>query len=219
MYHNNGFLALVGTNNGRVNYGRGNDLGEDLVFNWKLGYDKDITNDLRIRGTLSGFHVGEGHSGAYLWGGDRAGARYYSVMQTVTATGDNFNSGRWTPGSGQNEMNSYMANLFLKYHGLEVFGIFESMKGIKSNADQHFTQTALQAIYRIGSFYLGTRLNKVSDNDGSTVNRTNLGGGWYMVDNVLVKLDYVTQKYDGPAHGVIDGGKFNGLVLEAAISF
>ncbi len=219
MYRNNGFLALVGTNNGRVNYGRGNDLGEDLVFNWKLGYDKDITNDLRIRGTLSGFHVGEGHSGAYLWGGDRAGARYYSVMQTVTATGDNFNSGRWTPGSGQNEMNSYMANLFLKYHGLEVFGIFESMKGIKSNADQHFTQTALQAIYRIGSFYLGTRLNKVSDNDGSTVNRTNLGGGWYMVDNVLVKLDYVTQKYDGPAHGVIDGGKFNGLVLEAAISF
>lgn len=219
MYRNNGFLALLGTNNGRVNYGRGNDIGEDLVFNWKLGYDKDINNDLRIRGSLSGFHAGEGHSGAYLWGGDRAGARYYNVMQTATATGDNFNSGRWTPGSGQTEMNSYMANLFAKYHGLEVFGIFESMKGVRNNADQHFTQTALQAIYRIGSFYVGTRLNKVSDNDGSTVNRTNIGGGWYMVDNVLIKLDYVTQKYDGPAHGEIDGGKFNGLVFEAAISF
>ncbi|MDD4143205.1 MAG: hypothetical protein PHN68_01085, partial [Prolixibacteraceae bacterium] len=158
MYRNNGFLALLGTNNGRVNYGRGNDIGEDLVFNWKLGYDKDINNDLRIRGSLSGFHAGEGHSGAYLWGGDRAGARYYNVMQTATATGDNFNSGRWTPGSGQTEMNSYMANLFAKYHGLEVFGILESMKGVRNNADQHFTQTALQAIYRIGSFYVGTRL-------------------------------------------------------------
>jgi hypothetical protein len=219
LYRNKGFLALIGTNNGRVNYGRGNDIGDDLVFNWKIGYDKDITNDLRLRGTLSGFHVGEGHSGAYLWGGDRAGARYYNVMQPVTASGDNFTSGRWTPGSGQTEMNSYMANLFLKYHGLEVFGIFETMKGVRNSADQHYTQTALQAIYRIGSFYVGTRLNKVSDNDGSTVNRTNIGGGWYMVNNVLIKLDYVTQKYDGPAHGAIEGGKFDGLIIEAAISF
>jgi len=219
LYRNKGFLALIGTNNGRVNYGRGNDIGDDLVFNWKIGYDKDITNDLRLRGTLSGFHVGEGHSGAYLWGGDRAGARYYNVMQPVTASGDNFTSGRWTPGSGQTEMNSYMANLFLKYHELEVFGIFETMKGVRNSADQHYTQTALQAIYRIGSFYVGTRLNKVSDNDGSTVNRTNIGGGWYMVNNVLIKLDYVTQKYDGPAHGAIEGGKFDGLVIEAAISF
>ncbi len=219
LYRNKGFLALIGTNNGRVNYGRGNDIGEDLVFNWKLGYDKDITDDLRLRGTISGFHVGEGHSGAYLWGGDRAGARYYSVMQPVTASGDNFTSGRWTPGSGQTEMNSYMANLFAKFHGLELFGIFESMKGVRNNADQHYTQTALQAIYRIGSFYVGTRLNKVSDNNRSEVNRTNIGGGWYMVENVLVKLDYVTQKYEGPAHGNIDGGKFDGLVIEAAISF
>ncbi len=76
-----------------------------------------------------------------------------------------------------------------------------------------------QAIYRIGDFYLGTRLNNVSNNNGSKVNRTNFGGGWNMTNNILVKLDYVTQKYDGPAHGSIDGGKFNGLVLEAAISF
>jgi hypothetical protein len=40
-----------------------------------------------------------------------------------------------------------------------------------------------------------------------------------MVENVVIKLDYVTQKYDGPAHGDIDGGKFNGLVFEAGISF
>lgn len=219
MFRNNGFLALAGANNGRVNYGRGNDLGKDLVFNWKVGYDKNVTNDLRVRATLSGYHVGEGHSGSYLWGGDRAGARYYNVMQLASADGDNFRSGRWDPGSGQTQMNSYMANLFLQFHGLEVFGIYENMKGVKSSADQHFTQTALQAIYNIGSFYVGTRLNKVDNNDGSTVTRTNFGGGWHMLNNVLVKLDYVTQKYNGAAHGEIDGGKFDGLVLEAAISF
>jgi len=219
MFRNNGFLALVGANNGRMNYGRGNDLGKDLVFNWKLGYDKNINEDLRVRATFSGYHVGEGHSGSYLWGGDRAGARYYNVMQLASVTTDNYNSGRWSPGSGQTQMNSYMANLFVQFYGLEVFGIYENMNGVKGETDQNFTQTAAQAIYRLGSFYLGTRFNHVSNNDGSTVNRTNLGGGWNMTKNVLVKLDYVTQKYEGPAHGDIDGGKFNGVVLEAGISF
>jgi len=93
------------------------------------------------------------------------------------------------------------------------------MKGVRRDADQHFTQTAVQAIYRLGSFYVGTRLNKVDNNDGSTVNRTNIGGGWFMTDNVVIKLDHVNQKYNGAAHGGIDGGHFKGLVLEAAISF
>ena len=219
MFRDKGIIALVGANNGRMNYGRGGDLGDDLVFNWKLGYDKNINENLRVRGTVSGYHVGEGHSGSTLWGGDRAGARYYNVMQLASAEGDNFRSGRWDPGSNQSQMNSYMANLFLQFHGLEIFGIYEDMKGMKGTNDQHFTQTAVQAIYRLGSFYVGTRLNQVSDNNDSKVNRTNIGGGWYMIDNVLIKLDYVNQKYDGPAHGEIDGGKFNGLVLEAAISF
>ncbi|WP_299576361.1 hypothetical protein [uncultured Sunxiuqinia sp.] len=218
MFRKDGFLALVAANNGRLNYGRGNDLGEDLVFNWKVGYDTDINEDLRVRATLSGYHVGEGHSGSYLWDGDRAGARYYNVM-SLPGADDNFRSGRWSPGSGQSEMNSYQANLFVKFHGLEVFGIYENMKGVRNEADQHFTQTALQALYRFGSFYVGTRLNKVDDNDGSDVSRTNVGGGWYMTPNVLMKLDYVNQEYDGPAHGDIAGGKFNGFVLEAAISF
>lgn len=219
LFRSNGFLALVGTNNGRMNYGRGNDLGKDLVFNWKLGYDNYVTDDLRVRATLSGYHVGDGHSGSYLWGGDRAGARYYNVMQLASAEGDNFRSGRWGPGSGQTQMNSYMANIFVDFHGLQLFGIYEDMKGLKGTTNQHFTQTALQAIYNIGSFYFGTRLNKVDNNDGSKVTRTNFGGGWHMLDNVLMKLDYVTQKYNGPAFGDINGGKFNGMVLEAAVSF
>lgn len=218
MYRNKGFIAMIGTNNGRLNYGRGNDIGQDLVFNWKLGYDKQLTEDLRVRGTISGYHVGENHSGSYLWDGDRAGARYYNVMQAVDAD-DNFRSGRWSPGSGQVDMTSIMANAFVKFHGLEVFGIYENMTGVKRGADQHFTQTAVQALYRVGSFYFGGRYNKVSDNAESTVTRTNIGGGWNMLSSVLIKLDYVNQNYEGVAHGDIDGGNFKGLVVEASISF
>jgi hypothetical protein len=93
------------------------------------------------------------------------------------------------------------------------------MNGMRQGAEQNYTQTAVQALYRFGNFYAGTRFNNVDDNNGSTVNRFNIGGGWNMVNNVLVKLDYVNQTYEGPAHGEIDGGKFSGLVLEAAISF
>src|SRR5690554_8004791 len=85
LFRNSGFLANVGLNNGRMNYGRGGDLGEDLVFTWKLGYDSQVTEDLRLRATFSGYHVGEGHSGSTLWDGDRAGARYYNVMQVFDA--------------------------------------------------------------------------------------------------------------------------------------
>jgi len=127
MFRNNGFLVMLGTNNGRMNYGRGNDIGQDLVFNWKLGYDKQLNENLRVRATLSGVHAGEGHSGVYIWDGDRAGARYYNVMQPVDAD-DNFRSGRWSPGSGQSQMSTIMANAFVKFYGLEVFGIYENMK-------------------------------------------------------------------------------------------
>lgn len=218
MYRNKGVIAMVGTNNGRMNYGRGNDIGQDLVFNWKLGYDKQVNEDLRLRATVSGYHVGKNHSGSTLWDGDRAGARYYNVMQPLGAD-DNFRSGRWSPGSGQVDMTSLMANAYVQFHGLEVFGIYEDMKGVKNGNDQHYTQTAVQALYRIGSFYFGGRYNNVSDNNESTVTRTNFGGGWNMLSNVLVKLDYVNQDYEGVAHGDIDGGNFKGLVVEAAISF
>ncbi|MBN2806643.1 MAG: hypothetical protein JXR22_08280 [Prolixibacteraceae bacterium] len=222
MFRKDGLLAMVGFNNGRMNYGRGNDIGQDLVFNFKAGYDKQINDDLRVRGTFSGYYTPEGHSGSTLWGGDRAGARYYDVMlwhNQALMSASNYKTGRWDPASGQSEMFSYMANLFVQFHGLEVFGIYENMTGVLRGAEQHYTQTALQAIYRLGDFYVGTRLNNVSDNNGSTVNRLNLGGGWFMTENVLVKLDYVNQQYKGPAHKAIDGGQFNGLVMEAAISF
>ena len=104
-----------------------------------------------------------------------------------------------------------MLNGFAKYKGLELFLVYEDMKGVKSGKDQHFTQSAIQALYRIGSFYIATRYNKVSDNedDESTVDRLNVGGGWFMTKNVVMKADYVKQNYDGPAHKYADGGSYN----------
>ena len=52
------------------------------------------------------------------------------------------------------------------------------------------------------------------------INRFQLGAGWFMTKNILMKAEYVTQKYDGYATGeLLEDAKFNGLVLEAVISF
>ena len=212
-----GIIGMFGTNNGRLNYGRGNNIGEDLVFNWKLGYDSELTEGLRVRATVSGYHVPDGHSGSYLWSGDRAGARYYSVMDTID--GDNFRSGRWDPGSGQSKMSAYQGALLAQFKGLELFGFYEMMSGVLRGSDQNFTQLGIQAKYTYRSLYAVVRYNKVDDKMNSSVNRINLGLGWFLTDHVLMKLDYVIQNYIGPAHAYLDGGHFNGLVLEAGISF
>jgi hypothetical protein len=116
-------------------------------------------------------------------------------------------------------MTTIQGALTVGFKGLEVFGFYENMTGVRRGADQHFNQLGVQAKYSYKSFFLATRYNTVDDNNGSTVNRLNVGGGWFMTENVLVKLDYVNQKYEGPAHGHLDGGMFSGLVLEAGISF
>lgn len=53
------------------------------------------------------------------------------------------------------------------------------------------------------------------------ISRFNLGGGWFMTDNVLMKLEYVNQEYSGAGYTntKYQDGKFNGIVIEAVIGF
>ena len=88
-------------------------------------------------------------------------------------------------------------------------------------------QYAGEVIYRFGNtenMYLGTRYNTVSaelaSGDDININRFQLGAGWFMTKNILMKAEYVIQNYkDYPVGGLLEDGKFNGLTLEAAISF
>jgi hypothetical protein len=50
--------------------------------------------------------------------------------------------------------------------------------------------------------------------------RTNIGGGWFMTNNMMMKVEYVTQSYDGAGWtGRFAGGEFDGFNIEAVISF
>src|SRR5699024_7416174 len=122
----------------------------------------------------------------------------------ASSAGD-FTSGRFDPGFN-NELTAFMINPFIKYKGLEFFGMVETVKG--KNRSETSKRSALQLgselLYRFGAnenFYVGGRYNKVDADlvtgEDVTLERFNLGGGWFMTNNIIVKLEYVNQKYKG----------------------
>lgn len=227
-YQSNGFLAMIGATNGKLNQSvrepNPGQLRTHVSLVGKLGYDSQVNEDLRVRFTGSVYHTGQTAS-AYLYAGDRAGARYYNIM-TDNAT--EFRTPRFNP-AFNNELTAIMLNPFIKFQGFEFFGVFETASG-KAAAEtdtRTFNQYGAELIYRIGekeNVYLGGRYNLVTGdtNQGESVDisRINIGGGWFMTRNVLAKVEYVTQTYEGFNPGsIFEDGKFNGLMLEAVISF
>jgi hypothetical protein len=93
-----------------------------------------------------------------------------------------------------------------------------------ANADYDFNQLAIEAIYRFGKsdqFHIGSRYNTVNNKESQPemqVNRVQFAAGWFMTDNVGIKLEYVDQKYENFAN-YGDNAGFKGMMLEAGISF
>jgi len=227
-FQNNGFLAMIGMTNGKLN--QSVRLADDDGINTrvslvgKLGYDSQINDDLRFRLTGSVYHTGQS-ARTYLYAGDRAGSRYYNIL---TDNPSEFRTPRFDPGFN-NELTAIMINPFVKFQGLEFFGVleFSSGKAAAESDTRSFTQYGAELIYRFGereNVYLGGRYNLVtgetSAGEDVDISRINVGGGWFLTKNVLAKVEYVTQSYDGFNAGqVITDGKFNGIMLEAVISF
>ena len=224
-----GLFGMIGFSNGKLNQSTtmadGSTGGASFLA--KLGYDKQISDDLRFRLTGSLYNTGYAQN-VYLYSADRAGSRYYNIMQDATSTSDNFRSGRFDPGFG-NQITAIMINPFVKYGGLEFFGTVELASGkALAEADRRdANQYAGEVIYRFGeteNVFLGARYNTVSaelaSGDDVSVNRFQLGAGWFLTKNVLMKAEYVTQEYkDYPTGNLLEDGKFDGLILEAVISF
>lgn len=226
LVQRNGLLGLVAISNGKLNQSVVLPDGSDnkLSFYGKLGFDDYLSEDLRLRLTGS-WYINQGTStGSYIYGGDRAGSRYYNVMHT-SEEGSDF-EGRYNPRF--REMSTIQVNPFVKFKGLEFFGIYEVASNSEEQGSGQFIQVAAELLYRFGAkeqLYIGGRYNQVTgeQNEGDeeiTIDRFNIGGGWFMTKNIVTKIEYVNQSYDGFATSSrYNGGKFNGLNIEAAISF
>jgi len=195
----------------------------------KLGYDRQVSKDLRVRLTGSMYKTNKAMSDT-LYSGDRAGSRYYFVLENTAATESaQKDSGLLQPGF-KNRVTAFQMNPFVKYRGLELFGVVERSKGAASTepSDRTWHQYALDTVYRFApdeKLFVGARYNKaygqlpaITDNVGA--NRWQFSGGWFVTANVLAKVEYVNQKYFGfPDNNIKNGGKFHGLMAEGTIAF
>ncbi|EMR01788.1 hypothetical protein [Cesiribacter andamanensis] len=228
--HPSGFLAVVGVTGGEIQGGINvvPDRKRSPVMIGKLGYDKQLNEDLRVRLTGSVYTTKNSVRNT-LYGGDRAGSRYYLVMENINATpAAQFTSGLINPGM-TNELTAVMINPFVKIGGLELFGTLERATGSAFGEPENRTwnQVAAEALYRLPMYdqvYVAGRYNKVSgEMVGGTeisIDRIQAGLGWFMTKNILLKGEYVNQSYDGfGANDIRNGGKFNGVVVEGVIGF
>ncbi|MEH6765720.1 MAG: hypothetical protein V7655_14545 [Aequorivita antarctica] len=236
---NSGLIALVGVTNGKLNQNviKNDNSDNKPSFYAKLGVDKQLKSDLRVRLTGSIYTNHGTTSGTWLYGGDRAGSRYYKVLHTLPDADGNTEGGEFEGryNARFKKLTAIQVNPFVKFKGLEFFGIFEVASGSNEitspTADKEgsFTQLAAELIYRFGNdenFYVGGRYNTVkgktleSATDDLEINRFNIGGGWFLSKNIVVKAEYMNQEYAGNAwSGRFKGAKFDGFNLEAAISF
>jgi len=235
----NGLLFMIGVTNGKLNQDvvvTSTSDNEPSLYG-KLGVDKQLNDDLRIRLTGSIYLNKGATTGTWLYGGDRGGSRYYDVLHTQpdslgNSEGSDFD-GRYN--ALFTKLTALQINPFIKFKGLEFFGIYELASGSNTftqpivDKEGAFTQLAAELVYRFGQnerFYIGGRYNTVegktveSATEDLKINRLNIGGGWFLSKNIVVKAEYVNQQYTGNAWtGRFAGAKFNGFDIEAIISF
>lgn len=230
------FMAMGGVTGGEI---RGTVTGPQArsrAYLGKVGFDQQVNPDLRMRLTGSVYTTDKSMNNT-LYGGDRAGSRYYLVLENTQAVDNNqFTSGLINPGFA-NQVTAVQINPFVKFRGLELFGVIEQAEG-KRNAEaetRSFNQYAGDVVYRFfgDRLYAGARYNTVEGmlarNVGGTwqnfpsevsVDRWQAGGGWFVTPSILLKGEYVNQKYnDFPTNDIRNGGKFNGFMIEGVVAF
>jgi hypothetical protein len=236
----NGFIAMVGVTNGELNptvvaatatdvaTGKTNHYAP--AFHGKLGFDKQLNKDVRIRITGS-VYTDKSAAGNTLFFGDRTGSHYFLVMENTAATvTDNAWSGRLNPQFSE-QVTTFMINPFIKYKGLEFFGTYENARGRMITEENMRTddQYAADLLYRFPAnnehFWIGARYNSVTAAlpaviNTVTINRFAASAGWFLTKNIMLKGEYVNQVYNNFASTDIRaGGKFDGWMMEAVVGF
>jgi len=226
---NNGWISMIGVTGGEVHGQVTTPQSRSASVLGKLGFDKSLDKNLRVRLTGS-FYANNKAASNTLFSGDRGGSPYYDVLENTASTETaNAWSGQVRPGFS-NKINAEVINPFIKIYGAEFFGSFQTATGGAFTEPKLRTvhQNVYEALYRFADdrMYLGGRYNTLKGQtiaklyDDQSVTRYQLGGGWFVTPNVLTKLEWVTQKYnDFPTTDIRNGGQFKGFMISGAVGF
>ena len=225
----NGLIAMVGATGGEIHGQVTNPNGRSIATLGKLGFDKQLTKDVRVRLTSS-FYAGNKSASNTLYTGDRAGSPYYDILENSGSTETSQAwSGQVRPGFS-NKVNAEVVNPFIKVGGAEFFGQFETAKGGSFSEPKlrNIRQQVYEGVYRfagdqlyVGGRYINLAGQLISKNYSvQSVNRWQLGGGWFVTPNVLAKAEWVDQKYnDFPVTHILNGGQFKGFMISGVVGF
>ena len=224
-----GIIAMGSVTGGEIRGTVLNPAQRSASYIGKLGVDRQVRPNLRMRLTGSMYTTKDSASNT-LYGGDRAGSRYYYVLENTTATESaQASSGLINPGF-RNKVTAMQLNPFVKFNGLEVFGVLERAEGRATSeaANRVWKQHAVDVVYRFApreQMFVGLRYNKAEGELAGIANdvgarRWQFGGGWFLTSMILAKVEYVNQEFiDYPPTNIRNGGKFNGFMLEGVVAF
>jgi hypothetical protein len=223
-------LAVVGATSGE-NKGNINEdtlVSEKPALLGKVGFNHQLRPNLRVRLTGSTYRISSTPR-TTLFSGDRSGSVYHGVMQTQAQLADTkspFTNGRLSP-AFTNSLRAVQINPFVRFGGLELFGVYERAAG-KPRAqadDNEIKQWSVEGAYHLGPVYLAARRNVVTGDLSATVQdvesaRNTVALGWNVFRGIQLKGEYLTQTYEGwAANHILNGGKFDGFVIQAALTF
>ncbi len=248
LLRKNALFGLIGVSNGMIKgnidsliaTAQDANIHKSPAIYVKGGFDKQLNTDLRVRFAAS-FYSNNSSGGQTLYGGDRTGSNYFMVMEKVGAVSTtNAFSGRFNPGFTK-KVNALQLNAFMKVKGLELFATYENAKGRSKTETsvRDAEQIAIDGVYRFGAtenFFIGAKYNVVTATlpdvaavgtapaityaNDVKVDRIAFAAGWFMTKNILLKGEYVTQKYkDFPTADFRSAGKFKGYVIQAVVGF
>ena len=228
-YRRDGFILAGGLTQGTSD-GQVQAPGKhEPAYLAKVGFDKQLSTNLRVRLTGSMYTDAKATS-SVLYNGDRGGSHYFDVMEN-SASNETSNawSGNYQPGFS-NRVASYVVNPFVKCHGLEFFGNFETTTGGSAAelTDRTWRQNAGDVIYRFlpeEKAYIAFRYNKAEGQipgNPSDVNivRKQFAAGLFLTKNILTKIEYVNQDYNNflPTD-IRSGGNFKGVMISGVVAF
>jgi hypothetical protein len=224
-----GVLAMAGLNSGTIQGGVTTPAARTNAYVGKLGYDKVWSTALRTRLTGSYYKNDKSPSNTLLTG-NRAGSAYDLVMENAAAS---LTAQAWSgdirPGFS-NSIRAVAVNPFVKWNGVEFFGSAENYRGKALSEvgwQRDWNQFAGDLVYRFSGekAYLGARANTANGKltgiaNKVSVDRNALAAGWYVTPVLLMKGEYMQQRYYRfPVADIRAGGKIQGFVVEGVVAF
>ena len=236
LRHPSGVLAMVGVTGGEIRGNVTQPSNRSPALLAKLGVDRQWTPLVRGRLTGSLYRLSKSPAST-LYAGDRAGSRFYMVLENTSATESaNFTSGLINP-QFRREVTAMQLNPFVKVGGLELFGVVVNSKGRNTAAEAgHRTwhQYAVDGVYRFlpgEPAWIGARYNAAGGDllfgSGATTtsanvkaNRVELSAGLFITPQIMLKGEWVRQNYDDfPTTDIRNGGQFDGFMVEGTVAF